>query len=153
MQESEPLNSPQGDLAETFGRLKPVPPALSARDVWYQAGLAAGRRPLIAWRACAAIAVAAAIALAVVRPPGSSRSDRIVYIPAKATSPAAIAANDQTHEAPSSAAYVRLRDALSQYGLSGLPPVSTGAGEGIPKPDAAEVEVSNRFSPGGWYPM
>jgi hypothetical protein len=156
MKQQEPLDLPQHDVPAAFQRLKPALPSLSAREVWYQAGLAAGRRRVVMWRAAAAVALAAAAALAVVRPSVNVPTDRIVYIPRPANSHDAVALQPQpTAGSSSSAAYVRLRDTLSQYGLSGLPSVSAGAGEGIPESDAQPdaAEVGNRFSPGGFYPM
>lgn len=156
MQESGPVNPPKGDLAEALQRLRPTPPRVSLREVWYLAGLEAGRRRAIAWRAAAAVAVVAAIALAIVRRPAPVTVERIVYVPREATPFVAVAPEGQMDAASSSsAAYVHLRDALVQYGLSGLPHSPPGAGDGRPAPRHVPggPDRIDAFSPGGWYPM
>jgi len=156
MRESGSLNPPKGDLAEALKRLRPAPPRASLHEVWYVAGVEAGRRRAVAWRAVAAVALAAGIALAIVRRPTPVAVERIVYLPKETTSIVAVAPQERMAVEPSSSAtYVHLRDALVQYGLSGLPASLPATGDGRPAPRHAfpGPDGIDAFSPGGWYPM
>lgn len=135
MPEPQDLGPPERELAEALGSLMPAPPRpTAAREIWYQAGYAAARRRGNRWRAAAGVAAVVACAVGVWRPrPTPVTVERVVYVRPAAPAAAAVATVVPTPpwEEPageSSSAYLRLRDAVAQHGLAGLPPISAGDG-------------------------
>ena len=122
MQDPESLNESQRKLAGSLQALQIALPQTSQREIWFRAGLEVGRRRASGWRAAAGIlGLSVAVLIASQRRPASAPIERIVYV-ARGAAPAA------PPTPISSAAYGRLRDAIIERGLNGLPPVELSNG-------------------------
>ena len=142
MQE-QPADSRNQELMDALGKLKPALPAASQREIWYQAGLDAGRRHTNAWKALAAIVtLSAGLALVLDRRPAPHATFvRNVEHSATTAAPASKTANP-------SLAYERLRNRLVEDGLSGLPPIDfSGDGEQSPPAASAHLNDQEGFPP------
>jgi hypothetical protein len=128
MQESDFLDPRDAELEAELGRLRPVAVGTSRERVWYEAGLAAGRRRVNVWRGAAAgMAVAlAGVAVLAARPAGPDGRDGRVVGRGTAT----VAVEKASGEERAAGAYLRLRDAVAGEGLAGLGPVQSGGGGG-----------------------
>jgi hypothetical protein len=147
MQEEQPLDPPERELAEALGRLELDPLGSEQRQIWYRAGVEAGRRRVNRWRAVAAVALAAGVALASARGSRPAPVERIVYVRAPAAVPPPVAAGDQLAPSRDAAAYPRLRDAILREGLSGLPQVPGGGAASLD----AVGPAGERLDPTRWY--
>jgi hypothetical protein len=140
MPEPQDLGNPERELADALGGLLPAAPRpAAARAIWYQAGYEAARRRGNRWRAAAGVAALIACVVGVWRPrPAPITVERVVYVrPAAPAAAVATAVPTPPWEEPageSSSAYLRLRDAVAQHGLAGLPPISAGDGGFLPDP-------------------
>ena len=126
MQE-QPADRRNQELMNALGKLKLALPPASQRDIWYQAGLEAGRRNANAWKALAAIVTLSA-GLAFTLDRRHAPAPRAAYVqhvehPATITAPAT---------ANASLAYERVRNRLVEDGLSGLPPIDFSGDGGSP---------------------
>jgi hypothetical protein len=114
------------ELMQALGKLRLSPPGLSQRDIWYRAGVDAGRRHANAWKALAAIVtVAAGVGVAMDhRPAPAPRMTYVQHVERPATTDAKSGTSSSA-----SLAYERMRDKLVEEGLRGLPPIDfTGDG-------------------------
>jgi hypothetical protein len=128
VQDPQPLNDPLGEFVENLRALQPAPARTAERDIWYQAGVKAGRRRTAIWRAASvAFAITTVSLLTWSLRPAAAPLERIVYVrPDPPQPPPQVAAS-------SSDSYARLRDAILRNGLDGLPPPDFNAGgEPIP---------------------
>lgn len=150
MQEEQPLDPPERELAEALGRLELEPVRSSPGEIWYRAGLEAGRRRANGWRAvAAAVTVAAGLLLAFVHGRMPATVERVVYVREPAASTGAVAvASWEALRPESSTAYARLRDALLREGLRALPPVPGGGDVGRPAMRGLE---GDSIAPDPWY--
>jgi hypothetical protein len=136
MLESENLNPAERELVEAMQGLQPAPLQTSSREMWYQAGLAAGRRRANGWRAVAAAVTLAATLLVVSSHRTPSPVERYVYVRTPAASVPVVPAAIDTTSTPtasagpvasssSTAEYLRLCDEAAQDGPMRLPYDST----------------------------
>lgn len=120
---SSELNPPEQELADALSRLHPTPARTPMQQVWYRAGLEAGRRRAERWRAMAGAAgVAAVVLLAWGLRPVPAPPERVVYVE-RAAAPlavAAVATSDPFPPSELSTGYLQLRDALALHGLEAL---------------------------------
>jgi hypothetical protein len=151
---AETLTPAERELEGALGALSPARPSLCREHVLFEAGRAAGdaaaRRRLFAWRAAAAVLLAA-LGLAVAMRSDSKviKRDRIVYLPAPAApdAPASVAGqtgDEQTEEwaaterhlltsfhrpllPASDADYLTVRDAVLRWGVRVMPSPPAGA--------------------------
>ena len=132
MQEPRPLDHGEKELEKALGGLRLAPFAPDVEQLWYRAGLAAGRRRARIWQAVAAAVALAAAGAVTWRPkPTPVFVDRVVTVRQDVpTEP--VRALTAAEDAPApivSADYLRLRDAVVQKGLDAVPPMAIGAGE------------------------
>ena len=141
MQDPEPVNEPLAELAESLRALKPAPPSTSPREIWYQAGVQAGRRRAGIWRGTSlAFAVTTAGLLTWSLRPAPTPSERIVYVrPAAPPPPPQVAASPD--------AYAKLRDAILLNGLDGFPPPDFTAGGEPVRHDSRPMFSPDEFAP------
>lgn len=144
MQEEQPLDPPERELAEALGRLELGPVGSSPREIWYRAGLEAGRRRASAWRAVAgAVALAACLLLALILGRPAETVERVVYVPRRSPAPAVEMPPPGQETPPKSLnGYLRLCDALAQQGLDALPAGPAGGGG-----DAGDAPSGWPFTP------
>jgi hypothetical protein len=130
MSEPQPLDPANRELAEALESLRLAPTQANQRDIWYRAGMEAGRKRTNAWRMAAAIMTLAAGAMVMhARIVGPAVVDRVVYVyPAGAALVHAMYSNDAPLLPNFSAANLRLRNAVLQNGPDALP-MSVGASE------------------------
>lgn len=133
MQEPTPLGRAEQELEEALGGLAPAPAGISSEEVWYRAGLAAGRRRTNAWRAVAVcIAGAAGISILWGPKPVPLPADRIVVMHQTPTPPAPATITDRdTGLVVISTPYLRLRDELVEKEAGSLPAVAAGEGRDL----------------------
>ena len=151
MQE-QPADPRDREMMAALGLLKLPPPGASQRDIWYRAGVEAGRRHANTWKALAAVvALSASIALAWDRRPvPAPHAVYVQHVPPASHSTTTPAASATT--ATASLAYERMRERLIEQGLNGLPPIdfSGDGGQSFAPPhgDSREPEDAQRLL---WY--
>ena len=138
MQVPGEVNPDKRQLPEALQSLELAPLRSSPRAIWYEAGLAAGRRQANWWRAVAAVVMlAAALAVGWDHRPANVGPMAQTHQIVPATT--AVAALDDHSISTESAGYARLRDALLQRGLDALSSNEAGGDR-------------ETLSPTGWYP-
>jgi hypothetical protein len=163
-EDAEALTPAEREFEQTLAALSPARPSLVRERVLFEAGRAAAeaaaRRRLFAWRAAAAVLLAAlGLAVAAASNPRVIERDRIVYVPAPAApeTPAVVAQDtgdayadgwaarerhllasfDRPLLPSSDADYLTVRDAMVRWGVRGMPsPPAAGRA-----PAAAEPTV------------
>jgi hypothetical protein len=129
MQDPETLNQPDFDLPNALRRLQPAAPQSSQRDIWYRAALQAGRRRVNIWRsAAAAMTLTTTLLIASAHRTGPAVPQQQI---AQHQSPSQSAVPDIDQSTTNStAAYARLRAAITRDGFDALsssdPPTSNG---------------------------
>jgi len=141
VQDSEPANEPLNDLAKNLRSLQPAAVRTSEREIWYQAGVEAGRRRASVWRAAAAaLAIVTAGVVVWHARPARAPVEQVVRVSAAPpVAPSQVAASPD--------AYARLRDAILQHGLDGLPPPDFAAGGDPSRRNAHPTFAPDEVSP------
>ncbi|HEX4793983.1 MAG TPA: hypothetical protein VH370_09335 [Humisphaera sp.] len=130
MPEEQDLEPRDDELIQALAGLQLAPANRPVRDIWYQAGVARGRRQTTVWRAIS-LCTMAAIAGLLLR--GNQSSPSVVpsaYVHQSPPRPVApVAAREQKPVPVFSAINMRLRDAVLEHGLEALPPSIDGGDE------------------------
>jgi len=117
------------ELVNVLQQLQPAPMRTSREQIWYRAGLEAGRRRVKVWRGVAAVMMLAAGAAMWARLGARGTAERPVLV--RQEVPVVVGVESEEERA-SAAAYYRLRDTVAQDGLAGLPRVEGGNGGAAP---------------------
>ena len=151
MQE-QPADPRDRELMAALGTLKLPPPGASQREIWYRAGVEAGRRHVNAWKTLAAVVtLSASIALTWDRrpipAPLAAYVEHVQPVRHSATTPVPSATT-----VTASLAYERMRDRLIEQGLNGLPPIDfTGDGGQPSAPPRGDSRDAEDALPLLWY--
>lgn len=134
MQEQEPIGPTEQALSDALGALELTPMSASARHLWYRAGFEAGRRRTKVWRAVAAMVILVAgttMIWSAKSRPAPRTIERVVYVPREQPSRDVSREFAAEGSAPElSTAYLKLRDAVIERGLNGLPRSGRGSSPG-----------------------
>jgi hypothetical protein len=120
----EDVDPANRELAEALGGLALAPVRTAPEQMWFAAGVEAGRRRARAWQAAAAgLAVVMSLMATLDRP--AAPAERVVYVE-RPTATAAALATAGTIEPPSPISQLRLREAVLRGGVSALPASPSG---------------------------
>ncbi|HEY8750384.1 MAG TPA: hypothetical protein VIM11_20540 [Tepidisphaeraceae bacterium] len=133
MQDPETLNPPDFDLPNALRRLQPTAPQSSQRDIWYRAGLAAGRRRVNIWRSAAAAMTLVATLLLATAHRSSPTAPQQQIAQRQSPSQSAVPDIDQS-TTNSTAAYARLRATITRDGFAALSSSDPPSSNGTPPP-------------------
>jgi hypothetical protein len=103
-------------LLESLQQLQPAPLQTTKEQIWYRAGLEAGRSRIRIWKALTATMTVAIVSIIFIRPAPPAKTEH----PNLAQSVPAQVPVESPEERASAAAYYRLRDAVARDGLAGL---------------------------------
>jgi hypothetical protein len=132
MQEFTPLEEPERELERSLNSLTPDAGRMREQEIWYRAGLLAGRKRVNLWRgAAAAIVVMACLAMLARPRPQSVTVEHYVYVARPGPDVAVVENAPATPLLPSS--YLALRNAVEAGGWRALGPAA--------RPDAANGAV------------
>jgi hypothetical protein len=148
MQDPGQVNRDDNRLSDALAALELAPVRLSAREIWYESGLRAGRRATNRWRAAAALIAIGSLAIAFARLPARSVETASSRTPAPTI---VTAADDPRSSASSAAAYARLLASLMASDSSRRKDDPPPAGDGMQGSGSSSEPANESISPTGWY--